>query len=127
MSDRGLWIAFGVMVGGATAMLAFLLWLVGRERDIAPARLRGAILQVFLSVGLAVAAGLAGRALLGTPAFDVGQSTGKPLGLATRPLKGHEMLTIAAAMVAMLLCLVWAVRTVRRVADAPPRPRPPDD
>jgi hypothetical protein len=121
MQDPGLWIGFGVGVAAATGMLAFLVWQVGRHRDLTPAQVRWAVVQVAASVALAVGAGVAGRTALGQPVLDAGKKTGSPLGLQASPMKPPDLAVVGVAMLAMLLCFLWALRTVRRVTEAPPK------
>lgn len=125
MQQTGSWLLFAIVISAATAMLAYMLWQVGRHRAIEVRTLRWALIQLVLSVAIAIAAAVAGRMLLGTAVGDIPRPGEGPIRIHLRPLDRQQTFILVAAVAVMLVCFLWALRTVNAIVHAPPLPEPP--
>lgn len=125
MQQTGSWLLFAIVISAATAMLAYMLWQVGRHRSIEARTLRSAIVQLVLSVAVAIGAAVTGRILLGAPIGDIPRPGEGPIRIHLRPLDRQQTFILVATVVVMFVCFLWALRTVNSVVHAPPLPEPP--
>ncbi|MCX7600181.1 MAG: hypothetical protein N2512_15135 [Armatimonadetes bacterium] len=125
MQSIGSWVLFGLVISAATAMLGYMLWQVGRHRAIETAKVWWLVVQLVLSVAMAVGAAATGRALLGTTVGDLPRPGEGAFRIELRPLDRQQQFILAGAVAVMLGCFLWALRTVNVVMHAPPLAEPP--
>lgn len=121
----GSWTLFGLVISAATAMVAYMLWQVSKHRAIETAKVRWLLVQLVLSVVVAIGAAATGRMLLGTAVGDLPGPSEGGFRVQLRPLDRQQQLILAAAIAVMLVCFLWALRTVNAIVHAPPLPEPP--
>ena len=114
MANFYLWLGFGVAVAFCTIFICLLLLFEGQARGVSTRRIGLAMAQVVVSVTLAIAVGLAVRAIVGGELLELGR-TDRVFGFWVRSLQTHQTVALALGLALMGLCLLWSVKAIRTV------------